>query len=224
MEVKPADHHSITIEKTGHYYTLGNLSDQTKYVWLVCHGYGQAADRFIQKFRKLDLSKHFIIAPEGLHRFYWGGTSGRVVASWMTSKDRLYEISEHTAFLQDVLLKYRKKHHGLILCGFSQGVATVTRYMERFKPSFDHLLLWAGSFPRDIDSIRWNEYVGRGKTHLYYGTQDELLIPELLAEEKKYFKDHGFSVMEHTFEGGHSVDSDLILEFARINLLDGNRQ
>lgn len=224
MKVEPANHHSIKIDKTGHYYTLGNLSDQTQYIWLVCHGYGQAADRFVQKFRKLDLSRHYIVAPEGLHRFYWGGTSGRVVASWMTRKDRLIEIAEHTAFLQDVLTTFIEEHHRLVVCGFSQGVATVTRYMDRFKPSFDQLLLWAGSFPRDIDSKQWNEYVEKGRTHLYYGNQDELLNPELLAEEKRYFEDHGFSVIEHTFEGGHSVDSDLILKFADEYLFDGDRQ
>lgn len=224
MKVQPSDHHTVKIEKTAHYYTLGKLSDQTQYIWLVCHGYGQAADRFIQKFRKLDLSQHFIIAPEGLHRFYWGGTSGTVVASWMTKKDRLHEISEHTTFLQDILLNYRADHHGLIICGFSQGVATVTRYMDRFKPAFDYLLLWAGSFPRDINSQQWHDYTGIEKTHLFYGNQDELLTPELLEKEQKYFVDQGFSVVEHTFEGGHKVDSDLILKFQNEYLLDGDRQ
>ncbi len=219
MKLQPADHYRVKIEKTGHFYTLGTLSDQTQYIWLVCHGYGQAADRFIQKFRKLDLSRHFILAPEGLHRFYWGGTSGHVVASWMTRKDRLDEIDEHTAFLEEILLRYREKHHRIIMFGFSQGVATITRYMARFKPSFEHLLLWAGSFPRDINCIQWNAYVDHKPMHLFYGDQDELLTPEILAEEMRYYDENALHVVEHKYGGAHKVDSDLILKFQEQHLI-----
>ena len=45
--------HSIKIEKTAHYYSIGELNKQTNELWIVCHGYGQLASFFIDKFKEL---------------------------------------------------------------------------------------------------------------------------------------------------------------------------
>jgi hypothetical protein len=73
----------ISVSKTAHYSTMGKLSKSTRYIWIVAHGYGQRANRIIKKFDFLSPEEHFVIAPEGLSRFYWHKNQ-EPVASWMT--------------------------------------------------------------------------------------------------------------------------------------------
>ena len=40
-----------------------------------------------------------IIAPQGLHKFYLEGTSGRVGASWMTKENREDDIKNYLVYL-----------------------------------------------------------------------------------------------------------------------------
>ena len=76
--------HSIKVENTAHYVSLGELNRETKEIWIVCHGYGQLAKFFIRKFKILQKESVYIVAPQGFHKFYLKGFSGRVGASWMT--------------------------------------------------------------------------------------------------------------------------------------------
>ena len=79
--------HHIPVKRQARYYTLGTLDTNTKHVYIVLHGYGQLASQIIHKFDDM-ADEVFIIAPEGLSRFYWDGMTGTVGASWMTKEDR----------------------------------------------------------------------------------------------------------------------------------------
>ena len=86
--MEPISHH-LSVEKTARYFTMGEGKANCQYLWIVLHGYGQLASSVIKRFKTLDPDKHFVLAPEGLSRFYWGeGFGGKAVASWMTSEDR----------------------------------------------------------------------------------------------------------------------------------------
>src|ERR1051325_8249497 len=117
---------SIRIEKTARYFILGDAGASS--VWCVCHGYAQLASYFIKNFEPLNNGDNMIVAPEGLHRFYWQGYSGRVVASWMTKEDRLDDINDYVNFLDevhnDVMKEFKGKKVKVNVLGFSQGVAT----------------------------------------------------------------------------------------------------
>ena len=67
--------HSIKIEKTAYYYSIGELNNETNEIWIACHGYGQLAKYFIKKFECLEKLNRFIIAPEGFNKFYINGYS-----------------------------------------------------------------------------------------------------------------------------------------------------
>ena len=71
------EEHSFSIQKTTRYYTCGDISKATRLL-VVLHGYGQSAFFFLKKFEFLVAKGYFIVAPEGMHRFYLEGTSGRV--------------------------------------------------------------------------------------------------------------------------------------------------
>lgn len=90
----------LTIEKTAKIATWGN--SHAPNVWFCLHGYGQLSEYFIKGFENLDPNEHYVIAPEGLHRFYLRGTSGRVGASWMTKEERLDDINDYVKYLDQV--------------------------------------------------------------------------------------------------------------------------
>ena len=208
-------HHPIKFEKSAHYYTLGEFTGNTEYIWLVCHGYGQAADRFINKFDILDTEKHFVIAPEGLSRFYWGGFTGEVVASWMTSKDRLDEIEDYVQFLDMIMDVAVPPTFGgqIIMLGFSQGVATLMRYLDRHRPSIEKVILWAGVFPPDINYSEFYEYLNTMELHYFYGDQDEFITKERFDREQETIRSEKIRVQLHPFLGPHKIMKEVLLRF-----------
>ena len=51
-------HYKIRAEKTGHYFTHGKMTGETRFVWVCLHGYGQLGKYFIQRF---ELNLQFVI-------------------------------------------------------------------------------------------------------------------------------------------------------------------
>ena len=142
----------IQIQKTVKVNTYGN-SDTARYCWIALHGYGQLTDYFIEKFHVLDESEHFVIAPEGFHRFYLKGTSGRVGASWMTKEERLDDIADNMAYLNQVYDEFisGRTFDKIIVLGFSQGASTAARWIQMGNCKPDVFVQWAGVFPPDLE-------------------------------------------------------------------------
>src|SRR2546429_8056658 len=88
--------HLLSTSGTARYFTLGHPTDATE-LWFVCHGYGQLASRFLERFRALESRGRCIVAPEGLSRFYLTEhpTERRVGGGWVTREDRLHEDDDH---------------------------------------------------------------------------------------------------------------------------------
>ena len=199
---------SIIIEKTVRYSCFGN-PETANYLIIALHGYGQLSKYFIQKFIHLN-SDYFIIAPEGMHRFYLNGTTGRVGASWMTREAREEDISDNLNYL-DQLLEITKKYtfEKKILLGFSQGGATAARYLHLGKTSMDHFILWASVFPPDLEinnEIRTKS--GNSKNYFVVGNEDDYFTDESRAESANYFSNMNYSVINYA--GNHSIDPDVL--------------
>ncbi len=208
--------HHIKVEKTAHYYTIGKAGPQIKKFWIVCHGYGQLASTFIESFRALEAEDTFILAPEGLSRFYWGGFVGPVVATWMTSKDRLDEIADYCNYLQglyDHYLPQFAEDVQINLLGFSQGTATQCRWLHRLQPRFDRLLLWAGLLPDDLDFTPLADYLNSGELHFVYGLQDQFLTEDRLKWQTDFAQKNGLNFQPHSFDGKHRVQQEALLNF-----------
>src|SRR5881396_3950063 len=96
--------HHLSVSRTARYFTLGERSAAVEEVWFACHGYGQLGARFLEKLRVLDDGTRYLVAPEGLSRFYLSEspTERRVGASWMTREDRLAEIEDYVRYLDAV--------------------------------------------------------------------------------------------------------------------------
>ena len=130
--------HQISIKKTAKVYTLGNITT-AKHVIVVLHGYGQLAKYFINKFKPLVDDDYYIIAPEGLSKFYLNGHSGRVGASWMTKEDRQIEINDQIEYLINNLSKEIKVWTNNIFTDSPNIVSFLSNITDQIKSNWDHV-------------------------------------------------------------------------------------
>ncbi len=202
--------HKILFEKTAHYNTIGTPGKHIKYLWIACHGYGQLASLFIHKFDKLDANENFILAPEGLSRFYWNRSSPNPVgSSWMTKQNRLDEIADYTRFIKKLYDEYVPQMADdveIILFGFSQGCATQIRWMMGEFPIFHHLVLWAGLLPEDLDYTPHSNYFSTKKLYWVCGNQDQFINEEKAKWHHDFMKEQSLNFETIRFEGKHEID------------------
>jgi predicted esterase len=169
----------------------------------VLHGHGQQAQYFIRKFRSF-FDKVLVVAPEGMHRFYLQGASGRVGASWMTKEAREDDISDNLHWLNelDAHISERFQPTKKIVLGFSQGGATAARWYHLGKGNIDAMILWACVFPPDLspeDEINEaeNQYFVIGDEDEYYDSTSQSSLIE-------FYDDKGFTT--HSFHGKHDIE------------------
>jgi predicted esterase len=207
---------NITVAKTARYFQLGEVSNKIEEIWLVCHGYGQLANYFLKKFEILDDGKTLLVAPEALHRFYWKDFSGRVGASWMTKEDRKEEIFDYVNYLDTVFTEILSEFEGreikINVLGFSQATATVCRWLAATKTKVDHLILWGGFFPHDLDFEQDKDYFNSIKPHLLIGTNDEFYNLESIDKHRKMLEDNGFICAFTHFEGKHDIPQEILIQ------------
>ncbi len=210
--------HHIGVSRTARYFTLGNSSSEVGEVWFACHGYGQLAARFLEKLRVLDDGRRYLVAPEGLSRFYLSEspTERRVGASWMTREDRLAEIDDYVAYLDAVctdvftsLDRVRVTVHAL---GYSQGASTVSRWAALGKAKIDRLTLWGGEFPPDLD-LTVDAVVGRlraARMTLVYGRSDEYITSKVIQAITARLRQHAIPYKEVPYDGGHELNEAVL--------------
>ena len=201
---------AVKYPRTGRYYTLNTVQQKTKNVWIVFHGYGQLAEYFIKHFEELDALENFIVAPEGLSRFYIDGLTGRVGASWMTKEDRDEEIEDQSNYLNMVIqqckLDLGNPAHRIIVLGFSQGTATAIRWLAKNGIRPAELILWAGNFPHDVDA-RMNASTFRDlSVHFVHGNEDPFLKEVNMDEKFMELEAMGLKLKSWSFAGKHVMD------------------
>ena len=213
-----ATEHTIVVPRTARYSTLGAMHGFPRELWFVCHGFGQLAARFIRHFAPIDDGSRLIVAPEALNRYYLDPLperrkqqEPRVGATWMTREFRDAEITDYVRYLDLVAAEVRHHLTGasprIVVLGFSQGTATVCRWLAHSELRADRLVLWAGLIPPELELARWAEKLEGAAVTLVVGDQDEFATPELLAAEAERLSDAGLAYSLHRFAGGHTVDA-----------------
>ncbi|MDB2656835.1 hypothetical protein N9Y60_02140 [Crocinitomicaceae bacterium] len=183
-------------------YEISSPSQEFDIVLYVLHGYGQQAQYFIRKFRPL-FDKMLVVAPEGMHRFYLQGSSGRVGASWMTKEAREDDISDNIHWLNelDAHISSEFKPKRKLILGFSQGGATAARWYHKGTVQFDAMILWACVFPPDLHPEE--EIKQANNQHFAIGTEDEFYDAEAQETLVKFYLKKEF--VTHQFEGKHDI-------------------
>jgi len=194
---------NVVTQKTARYFQLGELTTETEYVIIACHGYGQLANYFLKWFEGIDTDKYCVVAPEGLHRFYWKGFSGRVVASWMTKEEREEDINDYIVFLDTVAKQF--EHKKIIALGFSQGGATISRWVANTKLNIDKMILWGGVFPEDIPLEKINKASLSSPIQLTFGDTDEYYTQTTITKIKDQINKLEINAEITSFAGGHKI-------------------
>ena len=213
-----AQPHHISVRRTARYFTLGTLSPATREIWFVVHGYGQLAEYFIRHFRGLDDGTRYIVAPEGLSRFYVKEWT-RVGASWITKEDRESEMDDYLEYLKSLEERIwgeleqsggKRENVRIWTLGFSQGVTTLTRWIVLGGLLADRLICWAGGFPAEIDLAAHKNLFERMKTTFVIGTEDEFITPEGLAKQQAHIAEAGLHLDFVSFEGAHVMNTEVL--------------
>jgi predicted esterase len=199
----------VQTTKTARYFTLGKLDEHTQEVWIVLHGYAQLAKDFIALFDVLNNGKNFIIAPEALNRFYAKGFGGSPTASWMTSEDRQNEIADYIHYLDTVFasLKLHQTKAKIIVLGFSQGVATASRWIHATQHRADYFIVYSGEIARELLEPISPKIKSLPITYIT-GTKDKLISKE--KQENVYTLMNTLQAKIITFDGGHEVLSEVL--------------
>ena len=189
------DHRHITVPKTARYAVMGDFDAELSEVWLVCHGYGQLAARFLSRFTPLERADRLFIAPEALSRFYltadgvFHTANSPVGATWMTREDREEEIADQHIYLdllhEEIFSRVERASVRLWVLGFSQGVSTIVRWLGRGKFPADRVVLWAGMIPPEIDADHASALSVRAPATMVVGTSDEFATPKVVADRKR---------------------------------------
>ncbi len=201
--------HHLQTSRTARFYTLGALNESTKTIWIVLHGYAQLAKEFIQSFDKINDGKNYIIAPEALNHFYAKGFSGKPASTWMTSEDRENEIRDYIAYLDNLYLHLNLQHSSanIVVLGFSQGVATASRWIHSTNNKVHHFVIYAGEIGRELLSPFSEKLASIPLTYVT-GLNDPLISREAHLQIYDLMKTFNASIIE--FEGGHEVLPEVI--------------
>lgn len=203
----------ITIPKTAHYYTIGEIGEHIERLIIAFHGYGQAARKFVHKFEGLDDGKTLVVCPEGLSRFYWKNFTGDVVASWMTREDRDDDIKDNMNYINllfESISAQLADNVEVSVLGFSQGCPTASRWVSSQQPDIHHLILWAGQLAHDENYAAASDYFKNKHLFFVYGTEDEFLPFGYKEKTLELAKKSGLEFDVKPFEGKHVVDREVL--------------
>ncbi len=198
--------------KTYRYFTLGEVTNENLFIAL--HGYGQLAPFFIRKFDVLK-DEFYVIAPEGPHRFYLSGSSGRVGASWMTKEDRMDDIEDNLHWLTQLFHETisKKSYKSITLLGFSQGAATAARWLHHLNNKEIRLIIWASVFPPDLIQNETQFSQLSNQPYFALGNQDEYYNSEEQQKLIEEYKTQGFTTIH--YEGNHTINQETLLQISR---------
>jgi predicted esterase len=217
----PMVEHHITVPRTARYCTLGEAGPAVREVWIVCHGFAQLATRFIRYFEPVAASKRLIVAPEALNRFYLDpapgvhGAEARVGATWMTREDRENEIRDYVRYLDavhdEIFSGLDRSGVRLVLLGFSQGTATVGRWLTRGEARADQIILWGGDLPEDLDLEANAAILNAQRPLMVVGDEESESYRERLERSRERALAAGIRIQLRSYSGGHRIHRETLL-------------
>jgi len=203
---------------------MGSFGADLSEVWIVCHGHAQLAARFLARFTPLEREDRLFVAPEALSRFYLGAHNEvhrpdtPIGATWMTREDREAEIEDQVRYLDllhaDIFARVERERVKLWVLGFSQGVATVTRWLARDGVTADRVVLWAGMIPPELGVGGARALTARGPVTMVVGSSDEFATPKVVAAQQAKLSELGVAYTKIGFEGGHDISESALMELA----------
>ena len=225
--------HSIETLRTARYLTLGGPppeglpaedSGGVREVWLACHGYGQSAARWARHFEPLASAERLIVVPEALSKFYLDDRYQRVGASWMTRENRESEVADQIRYLDAVMTEACGRAGvdlgsvRLVGFGFSQGTATIMRWLERSALAAqrprraNRVILWGGRVPTDLDLGAQRPWLEQADLHIVAGDRDAVATPGRVIAQETALREAGIPYRTVTFSGEHRLNARVLAD------------
>jgi predicted esterase len=136
----------------------------------------------------------------------------------MTSEDREREIEDYVGYLDllydEIFSLVPRKAVRLWVLGFSQGAATVARWVSRGKAEPDRVVLWAGLLPPELTALDATALARRAPLTVVLGRQDDFARPDVVATQESRLKELGVQHETIRFEGGHEIVPDALRSLA----------
>ena len=222
----PRERH-LRVRRTARFYQIGDPSARTQELWVACHGYAQLAADFAKALAPLADDGRVVLVPEGLSRMYLDdpvkrhGLTSPVGASWMTREDREAEITDYVEYLDALVETVRGElslpEMPVTALGFSQGAATVSRWAVSGQTQLRRLILWSGSPPTDLPTDRGVSLFRGAQLVMVAGLKDRLVSQKQAEHDKRTLESMGLHPELMFFEGGHSLNSDVLRRLASGN-------
>ena len=209
----PKENH-IKVTRTARYYTLGDINKNTKRAWFVLHGHKMLAGNFIKTFSGLADAGDYIIAPEALSRLYVKGDYGDVGANWMTKEDRESEMSDYVNYLDELYEKEiapckKQFPFEVYALGFSQGAATLSRWLAYGKANVDKAIFWCGNLAHDVDYSKSEQFKATS-IYLVFAENDQYYPPDFYKTQIELLQKAGIEPEFNVFKGKHEINAGLI--------------
>ena len=201
--------HTLKVEQTARWFHIGEDPSSASTIIIALHGYGQHPAYMLGSLKPLKRPGLSIVAPEGMSRFYIKGTDGRVGASWMTRDERLSDIEDHISYLNHWWDSLDAKPNArIIVLGFSQGVATASRWLESGFQA-NSVIIHSGTIPPEWDEAP--EFSSKIENWISIRGLDDSIYPETAHElAATKFKSWGLNFVSLHVEGGHKMRADHI--------------
>ena len=205
-EFSPREHR-LAVTRSARCFSHGG--EAAREAWMVLHGYGQLAARFLRGLSSLATPDRLVVAPEGLSRFYLEAGAGKVGASWMTREDRAQEIADYLAYLDQVRARLVPPVP-LTVLGFSQGVATASRWAVATTPAPARLICWGGLVPDEIPAAALIQM----RVTYVVGTKEGWAPLPAVEAQAALIRAAGVTVEVEAFEGGHEIRPEVVRRLA----------
>lgn len=214
--------HHLRVHRTARYCTLGDPSAPVREIWIACHGYSQLAPRFIRHFRGIAAPHRLIVAPEALSRFYLEqtlphGPDARIGATWMTREDRDADIGDYVEYLDTLAAELMRGRDAgavrLVAFGFSQGVATVFRWLALGHTRVHRVIAWSGGLPHDLDLAAVAARLPQPVTCVF-GDADQFFDEAGVVRQAAALNAAGIRNHVVRFSGTHVVDNETLIRVA----------
>ena len=203
---------AVNYLSTSSYETLNEISDNTKYIWVVFHGMGYLSRYFLSHFKGLPSEEHYVIAPQAPAKYYMNMQFTKVGASWLTKEETQTEIENVLSYL-DAVWDAEGGGKDLQLCvlGYSQGLSIASRWVARRKIQCNKLIFFSGGMPAELEPPDFDFLPTETDIYMIYGDKDHYLTPERLVHEQQrfeeIFRDRGQRIV---FNGGHEMKPDIL--------------
>jgi len=98
--------------------------------------------------------------------------------------------------------------------GFSQGTATMCRWISKDYFKVNDIIFCSGDIPEDVNYKKSKNFTN-ANTYYLYGDKDNFLTKDIVENLKKKIKKNGLKPVIKEFRGSHQIDEKSVLEIIK---------